>query len=47
MLKKKLSKELRTLSLPVMGLQHALHLLANSSPKQSAQYGFTSLDVKR
>lgn len=33
--------------LPVIGLTHEVHLLANSSPKQSPQYGFSSLDVKR
>lgn len=32
---------------PVMGLEQAVHLLAKSSPKQSAQYGFSSREVKR
>lgn len=30
-----------------MGLEHATHLFAKSSPKQSAQYGLSSLDVNR
>lgn len=34
-------------NLPVIGLTHEVHLLANNSPKQSPQYGFSSLDVKR
>lgn len=34
-------------SLPVMGLTQDVQRLANSSPKQSAQYGFSSRDVKR
>lgn len=33
--------------IPVMGLAQATHLFAKSSPKQSAQYGLSSLDVKR
>lgn len=33
--------------IPVMGLQQEVHLLAKSSPKQSAQYGFSSREVKR
>lgn len=33
--------------LPVIGFTHEVHLLANNSPKQSPQYGFSSLDVKR
>lgn len=32
---------------PVIGLVHAVHRLANSSPKQSAQYGCSSRLVKR
>lgn len=32
---------------PVMGLVQAVHLLANNSPKHSAQYGFSSLLVNR
>lgn len=32
---------------PVMGLEQEVHLLAKSSPKQSAQYGFSSREVKR
>lgn len=35
------------LLLPVIGLVHAVQRLAKSSPKQSAQYGFSSRDVKR
>jgi len=27
-----------------MGFEHAVHLFENSSPKQSAQYGFSSLN---
>lgn len=33
--------------LPVIGLTQEVHLLANNSPKQSPQNGFSSLDVKR
>lgn len=33
--------------IPVIGLVQEVHLLANSSPKQSAQYGFSSRLVKR
>jgi hypothetical protein len=33
--------------IPVIGLTQEVHLLANNSPKQSPQYGFSSLDVKR
>uniref|UniRef100_A0A182NH14 Uncharacterized protein n=1 Tax=Anopheles dirus TaxID=7168 RepID=A0A182NH14_9DIPT len=33
--------------LPVMGLVQEVHLFANSSPKHSAQYGFSSRLVKR
>merc|ERR1719340_36247 len=32
---------------PVVGLLHAVHRFENSSPKQSAQYGLSSLEVKR
>lgn len=32
---------------PVIGFMHAVHLLAKSSPKHSAQYGFSSRLVKR
>uniref|UniRef100_A0A8W7PXX0 Uncharacterized protein n=1 Tax=Anopheles coluzzii TaxID=1518534 RepID=A0A8W7PXX0_ANOCL len=32
---------------PVMGLVQEVHLFANSSPKHSAQYGFSSRLVKR
>merc|ERR1719153_1092499 len=32
--------------IPVMGLLHAVHRFENSSPKQSAQYGLSSLEVK-
>jgi len=31
----------------VIGLEQAVHLLAKSSPKQSAQYGLSSRDVNR
>ena len=37
----------RTPHLPVMGLLHDVQRLAKSSPKQSAQYGFSSREVKR
>ena len=33
--------------LPVIGLVHAVQRFANNSPKQSAQYGFSSRLVKR
>jgi len=33
--------------IPVIGLLQAVHFLANNSPKHSAQYGFSSLEVKR
>uniref|UniRef100_A0A2M3ZMS3 Putative secreted peptide n=1 Tax=Anopheles braziliensis TaxID=58242 RepID=A0A2M3ZMS3_9DIPT len=33
--------------MPVMGLVQEVHLFANSSPKHSAQYGFSSRLVKR
>lgn len=33
--------------LPVIGFVHDVHLLAKSSPKQSAQYGWSSRLVKR
>lgn len=33
--------------LPVIGFVHAVHLLANNSPKHSAQYGLSSRLVKR
>jgi hypothetical protein len=33
--------------IPVIGFTHEVHLLANNSPKQSPQNGFSSLDVKR
>merc|ERR550525_720294 len=33
--------------LPVIGLLHAWHRLEKSSPKQSAQYGLSSLEVNR
>lgn len=32
---------------PVIGLEQEVHLLAKSSPKQSAQYGLSSRDVNR
>ena len=31
--------------LPVIGFEHAVHLLENSSPKHSAQYGLSSREV--
>lgn len=31
----------------MIGLEQAVHLLAKSSPKQSAQYGLSSRDVNR
>lgn len=34
-------------NVPVIGFVHAVHRLANSSPKQSAQYGLSSRLVKR
>jgi len=41
-------KEMRNaVSLPVIGLLHDVQRLANKSPKQSAQYGFSSRLVKR
>ena len=33
--------------LPVMGFAQAVHLLEKSSPKQSAQYGLSSLNINR
>jgi hypothetical protein len=33
--------------IPVIGLLQAVQRLEKSSPKQSAQYGLSSLDVKR
>merc|ERR1719264_1476287 len=33
--------------LPVMGFAQAVHLLEKSSPKQSAQYGLSSLEVNQ
>jgi len=33
--------------IPVIGLLQAVQRFENSSPKQSAQYGLSSLDVKR
>lgn len=42
------SKEMnRVPPIPVIGLAQAMHRLAKSSPKHSAQYGFSSRDVKR
>merc|ERR1711962_144840 len=37
----------RPVASTVMGLEHWKHFLAKSSPKQLAQYGFSSLEVKR
>lgn len=34
-------------AVPVIGLEQAVHLLAKSSPKHSAQYGLSSRDVNR
>lgn len=44
---RKLSKILHFFDLPVIGFVHDVHLLAKSSPKQSAQYGWSSRLVKR
>ena len=35
------------LNVPVIGLLQAVQRFEKSSPKQSAQYGLSSLDVKR
>ena len=32
--------------LPVIGFAQAVHLLEKSSPKQSAQYGLSSLNIQ-
>ena len=32
--------------LPVIGFAQAVHLLEKSSPKQSAQYGLSSLNIR-
>jgi len=40
------SKEMNLVPpIPVMGFAQAVHFFANSSPKHSAQYGFSSLEV--
>lgn len=42
------SKEMKRVPpIPVIGLEQAVHLLANNSPKHSAQNGFSSRDVNR
>ena len=40
-----ISPDNETKNLPVIGLEQAVHRLEKSSPKHSAQYGLSSLEV--